>query len=108
MIGPTIQIRKRERAPAPMRGFSDERDELRSIELRHYTPKHGSWLDMAKSELAVLSTQCLDRRISDKTDLVAEVAAWQKRRNTLHAKADWQFKTADPRVKLASLYPQFV
>ncbi len=63
---------------------------------------------MAESELAVLSTQCLDRRISDKTDLVAEVAAWQKRRNTLHAKADWQFKTADPRVKLASLYPQFV
>ena len=44
---------------------------------------------MAESELAVLSTQCLDRRISDKTDLVAEVAAWQKRRNTLHAKADW-------------------
>ena len=74
----------------------------------HYTPKHGSWLDMAESELAVLSTQCLDRRICDKTDLVAEVAAWQKRRNTLHAKADWQFKTADPRVKLASLYPQFV
>ena len=74
----------------------------------HYTPKHGSWLDMAESELAVLSTQCLDRRISDKADLVAEVAAWQKRRNTLHAKADWQFTTADARVKLARLYPQFV
>ena len=74
----------------------------------HYTPKHGSWLDMAESELAVLSTQCLDRRISDKADLVAEVAAWEKRRNTLHAKADWQFTTADARVKLARLYPQFV
>ena len=74
----------------------------------HYTPKHGSWLDMAESELAVLSTQCLDRRISDKTDLIAQVAAWEKRRNTLHAKADWQFTTADARVKLARLYPQFV
>ena len=74
----------------------------------HYTPKHGSWLDMAESELAVLSTQCLDRRISDKTDLIAEVAAWEKRRNTLHAKADWQFTTAAARVKLARLYPQFV
>ena len=52
--------------------------------------------------------QCLDRRISDKADLVAQVAAWEKRRNTLHAKADWQFTTADARVKLASLYPQFV
>jgi hypothetical protein len=74
----------------------------------HYTPKHGSWLDMAESELAVLSTQCLDRRISDKTDLIAQVAAWERRRNTLHAKADWQFTTADARVKLARLYPQFV
>jgi hypothetical protein len=61
-----------------------------------------------ESELAVLSTQCLDRRISDKTDLIAEVAAWEKRRNTLHAKADWQFTTANARVKLARLYPQFV
>src|ERR1700757_667478 len=74
----------------------------------HYTPKHGSWLDMAESELAVLSPQCLDPRISDKTDLIAEVAAWEKRRNTLQAKADWQFTTADARVKLARLYPQFV
>ena len=63
---------------------------------------------MAESELAVLSTQCLDRRIPDKAKLIAEVAAWEERRNTLHAKADWQFKTADARVKLARLYPQFV
>ena len=73
----------------------------------HYTPKHGSWLDMAESELGVLSTQCLDRRIPDKTKLIAEVAAWQENRNKHHAKADWQFTTADARVKLKSLYPSF-
>ena len=74
----------------------------------HYTPKHGSWLDMAESELAVLSTQCLDRRIPDKAELIAQLAAWEQRRNTLHAKANWQFTTADARVKLARLYPQFL
>ena len=73
----------------------------------HYTPKHGSWLDMAESELAVLSTQCLDRRIPNKPELIAEVAAWEQHRNKHHAKADWQFTTADARVKLARLYPQF-
>jgi hypothetical protein len=73
----------------------------------HYTPKHGSWLDMAESELAVLSTQCLDRRIPDKKELTAEVAAWEERRNIHHAKANWQFTTAHARVKLARLYPQF-
>ena len=72
-----------------------------------YTPKHGSWLDMAESELAVLSTQCLDRRIPDQKELTAEVAAWQERRNTHQTKANWQFTTADARVKLARLYPQF-
>ena len=73
----------------------------------HYTPKHGSWLDMAESELAVLSTQCLDRRIPDKQKLIAEVAAWQHNRNTHHANADWQFTNANARVKLKRLYPQF-
>jgi hypothetical protein len=73
----------------------------------HYTPKHGSWLDMAESELAVLSRQCLDRRIADKPKLIEEVAAWERRRNKHHAKADWQFTTADARVKLKRLYPQF-
>jgi len=72
-----------------------------------YTPKHGSWLDMAESELAVLSNQCLDRRIPDKPKLIEEVAAWQRRRNKHHAKADWQFTTADARVRLKRLYPQF-
>jgi len=72
----------------------------------HYTPKHGSWLDMAESELAVLASQCLDRRIPDKASLEKEVAAWETHRNKHHAKADWQFKTNDARVKLKRLYPQ--
>jgi len=71
----------------------------------HYTPKHGSWLDMAESELSVLSGQCLDRRIPDKQTLIEEVAAWQHSRNKNHAKADWQFTTADARIKLQQLYP---
>ena len=71
----------------------------------HYTPKHGSWLDMAESELSVLSGQCPDRRIPDKHTLIEEVAAWENDRNNAHAKADWQFTTADARVKLKRLYP---
>jgi len=71
----------------------------------HYTPKHGSWLDMAESELSVLSTQCLDRRIPDKQTLIEEVAAWESSRNKIHAKADWQFTAADARVKLKRFYP---
>jgi uncharacterized small protein (DUF1192 family) len=71
----------------------------------HYTPKHGSWLDMAESELSVLSSQCLDRRISDKQILTEEVAAWEDSRNKKHAKADWHFTTADARVRLKRLYP---
>jgi len=72
----------------------------------HYTPKHGSWLDMAESELGVLSSQCLDRRIPDRQTLAEEVAAWQDSRNKKHTKAEWQFTTADARVKLKRLYPQ--
>jgi uncharacterized small protein (DUF1192 family) len=71
----------------------------------HYTPKHGSWLNMAEIELSVLSTQCLDRRIPDKALLTEEVAAWEAERNNKRAKADWQFTTADARVKLKRLYP---
>lgn len=71
----------------------------------HYTPKHGSWLDMAESELSVLSSQCLDRRIPDKQTLEAEVAAWNADRNTNNTKADWQFTTDDARIKLKHLYP---
>lgn len=71
----------------------------------HYTPKHGSWLDMAEAELSVLSSQCLDRRIPDKQTLIDEVTAWQDSRNNNHTKADWQFTTADARIKLRRLYP---
>jgi len=69
----------------------------------HYTPKHGSWLDMAEPELGVLSSQCLDRRIPDQQVLKEEVEAWEADRNRKHAKADWQFTTADARVKLKRL-----
>jgi len=71
----------------------------------HDTPKHGSWLDMAESELGVVSSQCLDRRIPDKQTLIDEVAAREDDRNKNHAIADWQFTTADARIKLKRLYP---
>jgi len=71
----------------------------------HYTPKHGSWLNMAESELSVLSGQCLDRRIPDKQTLIEEITAWEHARNKKHVKADWQFTTPDARVKLKRLYP---
>ena len=71
----------------------------------HYTPKHGSWLDLAESELGVLSAQCLDRRIPDKQTLIEEIAAWEHDRNANHTKADWQFTTQSARVKLKYLCP---
>ncbi len=71
----------------------------------HYTPKHGSWLNLAESELGVLSPQCLDRRIPDKQTLIEEIAAWQDDRNANHAKANWHFTTPDARIKLKHLYP---
>jgi hypothetical protein len=71
----------------------------------HYTPKHGSWLNMAEIELSVLAKQCLDRRIPSKDVLTEEVAAWEKSRNQLKAKVDWQFTTSDARIKLKRLYP---
>lgn len=71
----------------------------------HYTPKHGSWLDLAESELGVISSQCLDRRIPDKPTLTKEVAAWVRNRNAHHAKANWHFTTGTARVKLKHLYP---
>jgi hypothetical protein len=71
----------------------------------HYTPKHGSWLNVAEMELSVLARQCLDRRIPDEETLRREVAAWEQKRNTAVMKVDWQFTTADARVKLKRLYP---
>lgn len=71
----------------------------------HYTPKHGSWLNMAEIELSVLARQCLDRRIPDAATLEAEVAAWVRRRNGAGATIDWQLTTAAARIKLKHLYP---
>lgn len=71
----------------------------------HYTPKHGSWLNMAEVELSVLSRQCLDRRIAEQATLRTEVAAWQERRNAQRGKVDWRFTTDDARIKLKRLYP---
>jgi len=73
----------------------------------HYTPKHGSWLNMAETELSVLSRQCLDRRIESKDIMTQEVATWEKERNQACTKIDWRFTTADARVKLKRLYPSY-
>jgi len=72
----------------------------------HYTPKHGSWLNMAEIELGVLSRQCLNRRIPDKATLQCEVKAWQNDRNAKVVKVDWRFTTTDARIKLKHLYPE--
>jgi transposase len=71
----------------------------------HYTPKHGSWLNMAEIELSVLTRQCLDRRIGSRTELEGEVAAWQTKRNGQTVGINWRFTTADARIKLKHLYP---
>lgn len=71
----------------------------------HYTPKHGSWLNMAEIELSVLSRQCLDRRIPDQAALRQETTAWATRRNAARATIAWHFTTAEARVKLTKLYP---
>lgn len=71
----------------------------------HYTPEHGSWLNIAECELSVLNRQCLDRRISDKSALEHEVAAWETQRNAAYVKVDWQFTTSEARIKLKRLYP---
>ena len=71
----------------------------------HYTPKHGSWLNMAEAELSVLARQCLDRRIPDTATLDEQVSAWLQQRNKHHAKADWRFTTEDARIRLKNLYP---
>ena len=73
----------------------------------HYTPKHGSWLDMAEIELSILSRQCLDRRIDNAETLTREVAAWEAQRNAAKAKVNWRFTTDDARIRLKKLYPSF-
>jgi hypothetical protein len=71
----------------------------------HYTPKHGSWLNMAETELSILCRQCLDRRIDCKATMTHEVAAWERDRNAQNSTIDWRFTTADARIKLKRLYP---
>lgn len=70
-----------------------------------YTPKHGSWLNMAEIELNVLIRQCLNRRIADMATVATEVDAWQNHRNTRYAMINWRFTTKDARIKLRRLYP---
>ncbi len=85
-----------------------EPDEARRIARKlewHYTPKHGSWLDMAEVELAVLTRQCLDRRIPDRATVEHVVGIWEERRNEARATVDWQFTTDKARDKLDRLYP---
>jgi len=72
----------------------------------HYTPKHGSWLNMAECELSVLSRQCLDQRIPHRQALETETTTWAHNRNSAQARINWQFTTDDARTKLAQLYPQ--
>ncbi|MCY4519919.1 MAG: transposase, partial [Caldilineaceae bacterium] len=73
----------------------------------HYTPKHGSWLNIAEIEFAALAAQCLDRRIASEAVLRAEIAAWVQARNALGTPVHWQFTTEDARIKLLHLYPTF-
>lgn len=71
----------------------------------HYTPKHGSWLNMAEIEFSALRRQCLDRRIADQQTLRTEIAAWEAQRNESGIKVNWRFTTADARIRLKRLYP---
>jgi hypothetical protein len=86
---------------------SEARRLLERLEI-HYTPKHGSWLNMAEIELSVLSGQCLDRRIPDQQTLAEEVGAWEEERNAYESSIDWRFTTQEARIKLKHLYPEIV
>lgn len=83
---------------------SEARRILSKLEF-HYTPKHGSWLNMVEIELSVLSRQCLNRRIPDLETMKREIAAWENQRNALQATVNWRFSVTDARVKLKDLYP---
>ena len=84
---------------------TDEADRIAEKLEFHYTPKHGSWLNMAEIEFSVLRRQCLSRRIPDQETLKREVQAWQDRRNQQRATVNWRFTTQDARIKLKRLYP---
>lgn len=78
---------------------------IKKLEI-HYTPKHGSWLDIAEIELNVMTRQCLSRRIESIDILRNELSAWEIERNEMQAPVNWQFRTKDARIKLLSLYPE--
>ena len=78
---------------------------IKKLEI-HYTPKHGSWLDIAEIELNVMTRQCLSRRIADIDSLRKELSAWGAERNEKQSTVNWHFQTKDARIKLASLYPE--
>jgi hypothetical protein len=84
----------------------DARNIVKRLEI-HYTPKHGSWLNIAETELSSLTRQCLDRRIPDMELLKSETKAWELERNAKCKTVDWQFTAEDARIKLKRLYPQF-
>ncbi len=86
---------------------SEARRLLKRLEI-HYTPKHGSWLNMAEIELSVLARQCLDRRIPDRESLGGEVGAWEEDRNAAESSIEWRFTTTEARIKLKHLYPEIV
>ena len=79
---------------------------IKKLEI-HYTPKHGSWLNIAEIELNVMTRQCLSRRIASIDVLRSELSAWTNERNNGKSKVNWQFTTKDARIKLVSLYPEF-
>lgn len=87
--------------PAP-----EARRIVKKLEI-HYTPRHGSWLDIAEIELNVMTRQCLSRRIAEIGLLRKELSVWEAKRNTAAAKVNWQFRTSDARIKLSSMYPVF-
>lgn len=87
-------------APAEAKRLAD------TLEI-HYTPRHGSWLNMAEIELSILQRQCLDRRLGDRATVVREVTAWVSERNAACQRINWRFTTADARIKLKRLYPAF-
>ena len=78
---------------------------LRRLEF-HYTPKHASWLNMVEIEIGVLRSQCLDRRIDNKEQLISEIAAWERQRNSSGARIKWMFTTDKARAKMGRAYPQ--
>jgi len=85
-------------------------DEARRMAERfeiHYTPKHGSWLNMAEIEIGIMSRQCLSRRIPTKAEMAYQVKAWTSTRNSSNLSVDWRFTTDDARIKLKRLYPKY-